>query len=80
MELQMEETQIAPGSRLAGQSLKDSQIRQDLGVIIVAIKAAVGTMLFNPPPDAVMQAGDILVTLGHRVNSRSWSGWRKDQL
>jgi voltage-gated potassium channel len=66
MELQMEETRIAPGSRLAGQALKDSQIRQELGIIIVAIKHAAGTMLFNPPPDAVMQAGDTLITLGHR--------------
>jgi uncharacterized protein with PhoU and TrkA domain len=23
-------------------------------------------MLFNPPADAVMEAGDILITLGHR--------------
>jgi voltage-gated potassium channel len=66
LELQMEETQIAPGSKLAGVPLKDSQIRQELGIIIVAIKQTSGAMLFNPPPDAVMQAGDTLITLGHR--------------
>jgi voltage-gated potassium channel len=64
--LQIEEVQIAPGSRLAGASVRDSQIRQDLGLIIVAIKRAAGEMEFNPAPDAVMAAGDILITLGPR--------------
>jgi voltage-gated potassium channel len=64
--LQIEEVQIAPGSRLVGASVRDSQIRQDLGLIIVAIKRAAGEMLFNPAPDAVMGPGDILITLGPR--------------
>jgi voltage-gated potassium channel len=64
--LQIEEVQIAAGSRLAGASLRDSQIRQDLGLIIVAIKRAAGEMLFNPAPDAVIGAGDILISLGPR--------------
>jgi voltage-gated potassium channel len=64
--LQIEEVRIAPGSRLAGTTLRDSQVRQDLGIVIVAIKKASGEMHFNPPPDAVMQAGDIVITLGPR--------------
>jgi voltage-gated potassium channel len=64
--LQIEEVQIVAGSRLAGTTLRDSQVRQDLGIMIVAIKKAAGEMLFNPPPDAAMQPGDILITLGPR--------------
>jgi voltage-gated potassium channel len=64
--LQIEEVQIMAGSRLAGTTLRDSQVRQDLGIMIVAIKKASGEMLFNPPPDAIMQASDILITLGPR--------------
>jgi voltage-gated potassium channel len=66
LELQMEEAQISSRSSLAGTTLKDSRLRQDQGVIIVAIKRRSGHMLFNPPADAVMEAGDILITLGHR--------------
>jgi len=66
LELQMEETLIGAKSRLAGATLKDSNLRQEFGLIIVAIKKAAGTMLFNPPSDARMEAGDILITLGHR--------------
>ncbi len=66
LELQIEETLVSPGSRLAGATLRDSNIRQDLGVIIVAIKRQSGDMQFNPAPEAAMQAGDILITLGNR--------------
>jgi len=66
LELQIEETLVSPGSRLAGSTLRDSNIRQDLGVIIVAIKRQSGEMQFNPAPEAAMQAGDILITLGNR--------------
>jgi voltage-gated potassium channel len=66
LELQIEETEIASGSRLAGRALKDSQLRQDLGIIIVAIKKAAGGMVYNPAPHVVIGGGDLLITLGHR--------------
>jgi voltage-gated potassium channel len=64
--LQIEEVRIQAGSHLAGTTLRDSQVRQDLGIMIVAIKKGSGEMLFNPPPDAAMEPGDILITLGPR--------------
>jgi voltage-gated potassium channel len=66
LDLQIEETQIAAQSRLARVSLRDSQLRQEHGVIIVAIKKATGQMVFNPPGDALMEPGDTLITLGNR--------------
>jgi voltage-gated potassium channel len=66
LELQIEETEIASGSGLAGQSLKDSAVRQDLGIIIVAIKKPGGRMVFNPEPSSILEPGDLLITLGHR--------------
>src|SRR5262249_14655172 len=38
LELQIEETQVSAGSQLAGANLSASRLRQDLGLIIVAIK------------------------------------------
>jgi voltage-gated potassium channel len=66
LDLQIEETCIVAGSRLDGRTLLDSKLRQDLGVIIVAIKKEQGHMLFNPPGDALMQVGDTLIALGQR--------------
>lgn len=66
LELQIEEVAIGALSQLAGKSLEDSRIRRDLGIIIVAIKKPTGAMSFNPPGSAVLEAGDLLITLGHR--------------
>lgn len=64
--LQIEEVQIQAGSRLAGTTLRDSRVGQDLGIMIVAVKKGSGEMRFNPPPDAALEPGDILITLGPR--------------
>ena len=54
------------GSPLVGRSLKASPIRSDLGIIIVAIKKPGAGMTFNPASSAVLDTGDVLITLGHR--------------
>jgi voltage-gated potassium channel len=66
LDLQIEETVIDASSGLAGQTLRDSRLRHDLGIIIVAIKKAGGHLLPNPQGDAVMAVGDTLIALGHR--------------
>src|SRR6185312_5480797 len=66
LDLQIEETLIQPGSKLAGVTLHASHLRQELGVIVVAIKKANGHLVANPPGDAVMTPGDTLIALGPR--------------
>lgn len=66
IELQLEETRIAAESPLAGATLADSRLRADLKIIIVVIKKPGGEMIFNPPSDKTIEAGDTLVAIGHR--------------
>jgi voltage-gated potassium channel len=66
MDLQLEETCLAADSPLAGCTLKDSRLRTDLKVIIVAIKKAGGHMNYNPAPETVLEPGDTLVAIGHK--------------
>jgi voltage-gated potassium channel len=66
LELQIEETLIGPGSPLAGCAVGDSRLRQELGVIVVAIKKQGGRMVYTPTPDAKIEAGDTLIALGRR--------------
>ena len=66
LELQIEEVEIQAGSALVGHSLKTSPIRSELGIIAVAIKKPGSKMAFNPAPEAVLEKGDVLITLGHR--------------
>jgi len=66
LELQIEETEVRPGSTLAGRTVRDSPVRSELGIIIVAVKKPDGRMVFNPASEFVIEAGDLLITLGHR--------------
>lgn len=65
-ELQMEEELIATKCALDGASIRDSLLHKNHGIFIVAIKKASGQMVYNPPGDTVLQAGDTLIVLGHR--------------
>jgi voltage-gated potassium channel len=64
LELAIEQVAIEAGSTLAGRSIVDANVRQKFGLIVVGIQRTHGKMEFNPPGDAVMQAGDQLVVLG----------------
>jgi voltage-gated potassium channel len=68
LELQIEEIVLKAGSRLGGASLKDSPIKSELGIIVVAVKKPDGKMLYNPTPETVLETGDVLITLGRREN------------
>ena len=63
-EIHMEEVKVTEESRFAGKNLMDSGIRQEFGVIIVAIRKLSGRMLFNPSSTSEIEAGDVLITMG----------------
>ncbi|MBW1943889.1 MAG: potassium channel protein [Deltaproteobacteria bacterium] len=64
--LEMEEVRVGENSRLNGLALMDSGIRQELDVIIVAIRKKDGEMQFNPSSQTRIEAGDTLISLGKR--------------
>ncbi len=64
LELQMEEVKLKESSHIIGRSLNDSEIRKDMGIIIVAIKRESGEMEFNPNSSCTIMKGDTLVAMG----------------
>jgi voltage-gated potassium channel len=62
--LEIEEINVGDGARVAGQTLEGSRIRQEMGVIVLAIKSEKREMRFNPPPDEVIHPGDHLIVMG----------------
>ena len=58
---------------MVGKNLIESRLRQDFGVIIVAIKKMSGEMIFNPVPSEVLEAGDVIVVIGKKENLRRMS-------
>ena len=67
-DIQMEEIPVSEKSRLTNISLKDSGIRQDFNLIIIAIKKPDGTMLFNPSFEAALMTDDTVIAVGEEEN------------
>ena len=65
IELSAEQVTLAPRSRFVGKTIRDSNLRSDFGVIVVALKRKSGHMEFNPAPELSFDVGDELVVLGH---------------
>ena len=65
LDLAAEQIEVKTNSRFVGASIRDANLRQDFGVIVVAIKRAAGHMEFNPAPEAIIGGNDQLVVLGH---------------
>jgi voltage-gated potassium channel len=63
-QLEIEEINVGSGARVAGQTLEGSRIRQEMGVVVLAIKSENTEMRFNPPPDEVIHPGDHLIVMG----------------
>ncbi len=61
--MQMEEFRIQKNSFLAGKALKDAEIRQRSGAIIVAVRREDETIV-NPLPSFIFEPCDILVVFG----------------
>jgi len=69
MDLEIGEIQVTSHSIFAGKTIESSRIRQDRGVIILAIKRQEG-MRFNPAPDERIQADDFLIAMGEPAQLR----------
>jgi len=67
-DLQMEELTISIESSVAGKDLIEAQLRQRFNVIVIGIKKADGKLMFNPQPQAVLEAGDTLILVGGKQN------------
>ena len=55
---------------LCRKTIEGSRIRQEMGVIVLAIKGEDSHMRFNPAPDEVIRAGDHLIAMGEPVGLR----------
>lgn len=62
--LGFEQVMIDIGSPLVGLPLHETPIRAELGIVIISIRRQSGEMIFNPPADEIIEAGDILIAIG----------------
>jgi voltage-gated potassium channel len=67
-DIQLEQLVVSEASPLAHVSLKDSGIRQNYNLIIIAINKPDGAMLFNPSFESVIIPGDTVIAVGEVEN------------
>lgn len=69
IELTLEEFEIPETAAFLQKSLMDSNIRNDFDLIVVAIKRADGTRIYNPSSLEMIHAGDMLIVVGPEANT-----------
>ncbi len=67
-DIQMEEIPVSASSNLVNIMLKDSGIRQNYNLILIAIKKPDGSMLFNPSFETTIQPDDTVIAVGENEN------------
>jgi len=63
-DLSIEEISVREGSALMGKTIIEAAIKSEYDAIVVGLRKTPGQVIFNPPGETVMEAGDILVVLG----------------
>ncbi len=62
--LRIEEAIVGDSGELVGKALREADIRQRTGVLIIATRSADGKIDYVPGPDTVMEPGQVLVMIG----------------
>ena len=70
-DISIEQVRVAAHSEMAGRTIREMQLRKEVGVIVLAIRSASGEMLFNPPPDTPVREADYLIVMGRPENLRA---------
>ncbi len=70
MDIAIEQVRVTAASDIVNKTIQEIRIGRDLGVIVLAIRAASGEMRFNPTADTRVNAGDYLIVMGRQENLR----------
>lgn len=62
--LRLEEVPITTTSKLGGTMLKDTPIRRETRLLVVAVRAIDRTFMYNPEPDFRLESGMTLIVMG----------------
>jgi voltage-gated potassium channel len=74
MDISLEQVRVSAGSEVVGKTIREMQLRRNLGVIVMAIRRRDGNMLFNPPADTAVEAGDFLIVMGKQQDLLALEG------
>jgi len=64
LEFRLEEVSVRAGSRLAGRTLREANVGETTGALVLALRGHDGTFLANPPMQTSVSAGHVLIAIG----------------
>lgn len=64
IEFRLEEVTVPPTSSVVGRTLRESQIRDLTGALVLALRDSAGEFVSNPAPEQRIAAGDVLIAIG----------------
>jgi voltage-gated potassium channel len=70
VDVAIEQVRVGDASEYVSKSLQQTQLRRDLGVVVLAVRKSSGAMLFNPPAETEIQGGDYLIVMGRHADLR----------
>ncbi|MGI8989980.1 MAG: potassium channel family protein [Bryobacteraceae bacterium] len=71
LDVAIEQVRVAPATEFVSKTLREMQIRRELGVIVLAVRTSDGRMNFNPPAETEIRAGDFLIVMGEQPSLRN---------
>ena len=67
VELDLEEVEVHAGSAIDGKRLREAEIPQKTGLIVLAInQGSKQNLIFNPSGEQLISSGDILIVMGRQ--------------
>jgi voltage-gated potassium channel len=64
----LEQVRVAPETQFVSKTLGEMVEHRKLGIIVLAIRKSNAQMIFNPPAETIIDAGDFLIVLGEQPN------------
>lgn len=77
LEFRLEEMEIRADSPLRNQSIKEANIRQRTGTLVLAVKKRDGQLITNPSTSTQIEEGDNLIVVGTPVQLEAFENMVK---
>jgi voltage-gated potassium channel len=74
IEFRLEEVPVPEGSPLAGHSIREAQVRDRTGALVLALRQPDGGFLTNPAPEMVLESGQVLIAIGTKAELDALEG------
>jgi voltage-gated potassium channel len=71
LEFRLEQVEVQGDSMLAGQTLRSARVHAKTGTLVLAMRHPASTFRTNPPPEAEIAAGDVLIVIGDAEQVRA---------